>query len=202
MLTIDINRLVDDDDNDITALGGKGEILVRGPTVISGYYENPSANAASFDSEGYFRTGDIVVCEDGPGLTPSTAKWYIVDRKKELIKVRGFQVSPAELEAVILQHPQIVDAAVIGVRDPNSKDGEQPRGYVVRGSANPDEKLTVTEAEVRDWCAQRLAKYKALSGGIVFVDAVPRNAGGKLLKRILREQAEAEAASTSSRAKL
>ena len=198
------SRLVDEDDRDITAPGAKGELLVRGPTIIAGYYENPSANAASFDSEKYFRTGDIVSCEGGSGVTPATAKWYMVDRKKELIKVRGFQVSPAELEAVILQHPAIIDAAVIGVRaqdvDQNSKDGERPRAYVVR---DPLVKATaVTEADVKEWCAQRLSKYKALNGGVVFIDAVPRNAGGKLLKRILREQAEREVSAGSAKVKL
>lgn len=197
-------RLVDENDKDITALGAKGELLVRGPTIISGYYENPTAQAASFDAEGYFRTGDIVSCEEGPGVTPATAKWYMVDRKKELIKVRGFQVSPSELEAVILQHPAIVDAAVIGVKvhhdAHNFSDGENPRAYVVRdpGASN----VSVTEADIKDWCAQRLAKYKALSGGVVFVDAVPRNTGGKLLKRILRERAAKEVSSTSVTARL
>jgi acyl-CoA synthetase (AMP-forming)/AMP-acid ligase II len=200
-------RLVDDDDRDITAPGAKGELLVRGPTIIAQYYENPTANAASFDSEGYFRTGDIVTCEaadsgNGNGvINPATAKWYMVDRKKELIKVRGFQVSPAEVEAVILQHPAIVDAAVIGVKVQDT-DGERPRAYVVRDPAVKDPTSVVTEADLQEWCAQRLAKYKALTGGVVFVDAVPRNAGGKLLKRILREQAEREGSAEPAKAKL
>lgn len=181
-------RIVDEHDNDVTSPGAKGELLIRGPTVISGYYENPTANSASFDSEGYFRTGDIVTCVISEGDSLAHAKWYMVDRRKELIKVRGFQVSPAELEAVILQHPAIVDVAVIGVKLDDSPDGEHPRAYVVRhGSASAS---AVTETEVTNWCTQRLAKYKALTGGVVFVDALPRNASGKLLKRILREQAE------------
>jgi acyl-CoA synthetase (AMP-forming)/AMP-acid ligase II len=203
-----IPRLVDDDDRDITAPGAKGELLVRGPTIIAQYYENATANAASFDSEGYFRTGDIVTCEAADNgndvITPATAKWYMVDRKKELIKVRGFQVSPAEVEAVILQHPAIVDAAVIGIKvQDNSTDGERPRAYVVRDPAVKDPTSVVTEADLQEWCAQRLAKYKALTGGVVFVDAVPRNAGGKLLKRVLREQAEREGSGAeSAKAKL
>jgi acyl-CoA synthetase (AMP-forming)/AMP-acid ligase II len=173
-------------------LGARGELLVRGPTIISQYYENPVANAAAFDSEGFFRTGDIVTCEDGPGITPATTKWYIIDRKKELIKVRGFQVSPSEIEAVILQHPATIDAAVIGIQADDPRDGENPRAYVVR-------QTEVTETEVKDWCAQRLAKYKSLTGGVVFVDAIPKNAGGKILKRILREQIQQEMNGSQSR---
>lgn len=149
-------------------------------------------NAASFDSEGFFRTGDIVTCENRPGITPATAKWYIIDRKKELIKCRGFQVSPSEIEAVLLQHPAIIDAAVIGVKADDPKDGENPRAYVVR-------QTEVSEAEVKDWGAKHLAKYKSLAGGVVFVDAIPKNAGGKILKRILREQAKREVNGTRSR---
>ncbi|OAP56935.1 hypothetical protein AYL99_09047 [Fonsecaea erecta] len=220
-------KLVDEQGNDITAMGAKGELLVRGPTVIRGYYQNPAANRDAFDDEGYFRTGDIISCgriaddnnsntgqTDDAGTadetvdeTPATAKWYIHDRKKELIKVRGFQVSPAELEKVILQHPAIADAAVIGVKvyhdaAPSSssvssstsvdsgKDGEHPRAYVVLKPGR-----TATEADVKEWCARHLAKYKALTGGVRFSDALPRNAGGKLLKGVLREQAAKEARS-------
>lgn len=176
-------------------MGARGELLVRGPTIISQYYENPVANAAAFDSEGFFRTGDIVISEDGPGITLATAKWYIIDRKKELIKVRGFQVSPSEIEAVILQHPAIIDAAVIGVTAEDPRDGENPRAYVVR-------QADITETEVKDWCAQRLAKYKSLTGGVIFVDAIPKNAGGKILKRILREQAQQEMNGSHTRPKI
>lgn len=179
-------RLIDENDHDITAPGATGELLVRGPTIIAGYYRHDS-NASHFDTEGYFRTGDIVTCARDTPLT--TAKWYIVDRKKELIKVRGFQVSPAELEAVILQHPAIVDAAVIGVPLPESRDGEHPRAYVVRRGGGA---TTTSAQEVVEWCAHRLAKYKALSGGVVFLEELPRNASGKLLKKVLREQAVKE----------
>lgn len=108
--------------------------------------------------------------------------------------MRGFQVSPAELEAVVLQHPAVVDVTVIGVAavedSPDARDGEHPRAYVVchPGSGST---VKVTEAEIKEWCAQRLAKYKALSGGVVFVDTIPRNAGGKVLRRLLRDDAAA-----------
>ena len=178
-------RLVDEDSKDITAPGATGELLIRGPTIISGYLNNPAANAAAFDVEGYFRTGDIVSCGESDGAAAATAKWYMVDRKKELIKVRGFQVSPAELEDVLLQNPAVIDAAVIGVRLDSSRDGEIPRAYVVRQkSINGD--TSVTEQEVKGWCAQRLAKYKGLSGGVVFVDAVPRKRRRKVVEETFK----------------
>jgi len=101
-------------------------------------------------------------------------------------------VSPSEIEAVILQHPAIIDAAVIGVKAQDPKDGENPKAYVVR-------QTEISEVEVKDWCAHRLAKYKSLTGGVVFVDAIPKNAGGKILKRILREQAQKEMNGAHSR---
>jgi 4-coumarate--CoA ligase len=100
--------------------------------------------------------------------------------------VRGFQVAPAEVEAVLLDHPEIVDAAVIGVQ--LSKDGsELPRAYVMR---RPGSK--VTEEEVRKFSSEKLSKYKSLDGGIKFIDAIPKNASGKILKNQLREQAQRE----------
>ncbi|KAK6369655.1 uncharacterized protein PV06_10678 [Exophiala oligosperma] len=193
-------KIVDERDNDVTAPGARGELLIRGPTIISGYYENPAANSASFDSEGYFRTGDIVTCVTNDGGSLADAKWYMVDRKKELIKVRGFQVSPAELEAVILQHPAVVDVAVIGVKLEDSPDGEHPRAYIVlRPATNAS---AVTGTEMKTWCSQRLAKYKELTGGVVFVDILPRNASGKLLKRVLKEEAERKIKDTRIKEKL
>lgn len=118
-----------------------------------------------------------------------TKKWYIIDRKKELIKVRGFQVAPPEIEAALLANPLIVDAAVIGVK---GKDGaEQPRAYVVRRPC-AEGAAQLTAEEVKRWCGTRLAKYKELTGGVRFVDAIPKNASGKILKRVLRDQAKEE----------
>ena len=179
-------KLVDDEGRDITGYNISGEICVRGPTVVPGYFENEAANAEAFDSEGFLKTGDIGYCEE------KTKKWFIIDRKKELIKVRGFQVVPPELEGVLLLHPQIVDAAVIGVKGVQGQlpETECPRAYVVRRPGAEGAKLT--GEEVKQWCGTRLAKYKALTGGVVFVDAIPRNASGKILKRILRDMAKDE----------
>ncbi|BCS29575.1 acyl--CoA ligase [Aspergillus puulaauensis] len=175
-------KLVNEAGENISAFNTRGELCVRGPTITPGYFNNAKANAESFDSDGWFHTGDIAYC-DG-----RTRKWYIVDRRKELIKVRGFQVAPPELEAVLLSHPQIVDAAVIGVADSRG-DGELPRAYVVKRPGSGD---GLTEEEVKGYLAPKLAKYKALAGGVRFVEVIPKNASGKILKRVLREEAAKE----------
>ncbi|KAK9578708.1 hypothetical protein V6Z93_009654 [Aspergillus fumigatus] len=173
--------LIDENGDNISAFDVRGELCVRGPTITPGYFRNDSANAESFDAEGWFKTGDIAYCEG------RTRKWYIVDRRKELIKVRGFQVAPAELEAVLLGHPLIVDAAVIGVVFPGT-DTEYPRAYVVRQPGREGEILT--EEDVRKYLGERLARYKALVGGVKFVDAIAKSASGKILKRVLRENSK------------
>ena len=156
-----------------------GELCIRGPTVISGYLNKPTANE-EFDADGFYYTGDIVYCDS------KTKLWYIVDRKKELIKVRGFQVAPPELEGVLLSHPQIVDAAVIGVPSPNGDD-QVPRAYVVRRPG-----ATLTAAEVKKHLAGKLARFKHLEGGVIFVPSIPKNASGKIIKRLLRDDAKKE----------
>lgn len=161
----------------------RGELCVRGPTVTSGYFKNPEANSQSFDAGGWFKTGDIAYCDQ------SSRKWYIVDRKKELIKVRGFQVAPPELEAVLLSHPQIVDCAVIGITILGANT-EFPRAYVVRRPGTNAAGLT--EADVQKYVLERLARYKALTGGVKFVGSIARNPSGKILKRVLREDAKKE----------
>lgn len=177
------NRIIDDTGKDITAFDVPGELCIRGPTIITGYFNSSHATKDAVDEEGYFKTGDVMYCDS------KTGKWYIIDRKKELIKVRAFQVAPAEIEGVLLAHPQIMDAAVIGIPKPDEKDVELPRAYVVKkpGVSN------LTEEVIKSYCGERLAKFKELTGGVVFVDAVPRNATGKPLKRILRDMAKGEA---------
>ena len=173
---------MDDNGNDITDYNISGELCVRGPTVVPGYLHNPIGNEA-FDSDGFYHTGDIGYCDAKSKL------WYIIDRKKELIKVRGFQVAPPELEAVLLSHPQIVDAAVIGVQF-GRDESQLPRAYVVRRSGPEGEKLT--ENNVKRHMEEKLAKYKRLDGGVRFVGAIPKNASGKILKRILRDEVKKE----------
>lgn len=174
-------KLVDDDGHDVTDYDVHAELCIRGPTVIQGYLDE-KANAASWDREGFFHTGDVAYCAKETGL------WYIVDRKKELIKVRGFQVAPPELEAVLLSHPQITDAAVIGVPSQTVSGSEAdagsefPRAYVVRRTEE------LSAEAVKTYMAERLARYKRLDGGVVFVEVVPRNPSGKILKKVLRDR--------------
>jgi len=177
-------KLVDDDGKDITGYNVIGEACARGPTVIKGYFNNPTATKESFDEDGFYHTGDMMYC-DG-----KTHLWYVVDRKKELIKVRAFQVAPPEIEGLLLTHPDIVDCAVIGVPADNEMDGEWPRAYVVRRPGVDAKELT--EKDVYDWVAGKLSKYKRLDGGVRFLSVVPKNASGKILKRVLREEAKKE----------
>ncbi|KAL8788489.1 MAG: hypothetical protein Q9195_007266 [Heterodermia aff. obscurata] len=172
-------KIVNESGADISAYDVTGELCIRGPTIISGYLNNPTANE-EFDADGFYHTGDIVYCDS------KTRLWYIVDRKKELIKVRGFQVAPPELEAVLFDHPQIADAAVIGVPSQNGDD-QVPRAYVVRKPG-----AALTAAEVKKHVAKRLARFKHLEGGVIFVPAIPKNASGKILKRLLRDEAKKE----------
>ncbi|TVY81947.1 putative acyl-coenzyme A synthetase, partial [Lachnellula suecica] len=165
-------RFVDDDGRDVNE-GEEGEILVKGPVVTKGYYGNPQATKDSF-LDGWFCTGDVGVWKNG--LT------YIVDRKKELIKYKGIQVAPAELEALLLTHPQILDAAVIGVQ---TEATEVPRAYVVKDG-------DVTEEEIQQFVKSKVADYKRLRGGVRFLDIIPKSPSGKILRKDLRVVAAQE----------
>ena len=130
---------MDDNGVEITDNNVNGELCVRGPCVVAGYLKNPTANK-DFDSQGFYHTGDIGYCDRQSKL------WYIIDRKKELIKVRGFQVAPPELEGVLLGHPQIVDAAVLGVQF-GREESQLPRAYVVRRPGKDGDSLTEKEVK-------------------------------------------------------
>ncbi|KAF8264657.1 AMP binding protein [Lactarius quietus] len=185
-------RLVaSDEDNIIDAAPGEpGELWVRGPTVMKGYLNNRSATANSITADGWFKTGDIAT-KDEEGY------YKIVDRKKELIKYKasGFQVPPAELESILLRHPNIVDAAVIGVEDA-SQATELPRAYVVHktGSANAPNSFP---KDVQLWIETQVARHKFLRGGVVVIDAIPKSAAGKILRRELRERSKSELGGSS-----
>jgi 4-coumarate--CoA ligase len=180
-------KIVDEEGRDVTDFDVAGELCVRGPLIVKGYFNNPEANRLAWDSDGYFHTGDVALRKRENGL------WYIVDRKKELIKVRGFQVAPAELEGVLLSHPDVSDAAVIGITAGGAAGaaGEQgtelPRAYVVLKQGS-----RMLEADVQSYMKERLAGYKQLVGGVKFVDAIPKNASGKILKKDLKEMARLE----------
>jgi len=154
----------------------RGELWVRGPQVMTGYLNNPSATTAMISDEGWLRTGDIVTVDDD-GVT------RIVDRLKELIKYKGYQVPPAELEGVLLTNPGIADAAVIGVADADA--GEIPKAFVV---VKPD--VVLTPAEVMDFVAAQVAPHKRIRA-CEFVDEIPKSASGKILRRVLIERERA-----------
>jgi 4-coumarate--CoA ligase len=154
-------------------IGEDGEVCVRGPQVMTGYLNNAKATADTIDEDGWLHTGDIGhVDEDG--------HLYIVDRLKELIKYKGFQVAPAELEAVLLTHPAVADAAVIGRADDEA--GEIPIGFVV---LKADQQAS--EDDIKAHVASQLAHFKQL-GQVTFIDVVPKSPSGKILRRVLREQ--------------
>jgi acyl-CoA synthetase (AMP-forming)/AMP-acid ligase II len=164
-------RLVDPETGEDVADGEQGEIWIRGPQVMRGYLNNEVATAETLTEDGWLRTGDI-------GRVDENGFFYVVDRLKELIKYKGYQVPPAELEAVLVSHPKVRDAAVIGML---TEDGEEaPMGCVV---ADGD----VEAVELLDYVADRVAPYKKLRR-IEFVEEVPKSASGKILRRVLREQ--------------
>lgn len=168
-------RLVDDNGRDVEP-GQPGEVLVRGPVVCKGYYENETATKESFTGD-WFHTGDIAEFRNG--------MFYIVDRKKELIKYKGLQVAPAELEALLLNHPDILDAAVIGVETDHGHN-EVPRAYVVA-----DEKK-INGRDITEYVRRNVAGYKQLRGGVVFLDEIPKSPSGKILRKDLRVLAKRE----------
>jgi acyl-CoA synthetase (AMP-forming)/AMP-acid ligase II len=149
----------------------QGEIWVRGPQVMKGYLNRPEATAETITPEGWLRTGDI-------GYADDDGCFYIVDRLKELIKYKGYQVAPAELEALLLTHPAIADAAVIP--SPDDEVVEVPKAFVVlRHDADPD--------EILEYVAQRVAPYKKIRR-IELIDQIPKSPSGKILRRVLVER--------------
>ncbi len=153
--------------------GEEGEVVFRGPQVMKGYLGRPEATTAMIDEDGWLHTGDVGrVDEDG---------WlFIVDRVKELIKYKGFQVAPAELEAVLIADPRIADAAVIGVYDADGN--EFPKAYVVRAPG-----ADLTAEDVKTYVAEHVAPHKKVRA-VEFLEAVPRAATGKILRRELRQR--------------
>ena len=159
-------------------IGERGEICVRGPQVMRGYLNRPDATGAAIEPDGWFHTGDVgYVDEDG--------YCYVVDRVKELIKYNAYQVAPAELEAVLLAHPAIADAAVIP--SPDERTGEVPKAFVVlKGDADGD----ATAEAIMAYVAEHVAPYKKVRR-LEFVDAIPKTASGKILRRVLVERERA-----------
>jgi len=169
-----------------------GELWIKGPNVFKGYYDNPKATAESLDAEGWYRTGDI-------GYIDKDRNIYITDRVKELIKYNGFQVAPAQLEGLLLAHPAVNDVAVVGMFS-EDRATELPRAYIVPAQGyKGDAKL---EKDIHEWLNKKIAPYKRLRGGIRFNDIIPKSAAGKVLRRVLVEQAKKEEAQSVGRSKL
>jgi acyl-CoA synthetase (AMP-forming)/AMP-acid ligase II len=163
-------RIVDPDSGADLGAGRAGELWVRGPQVMRGYRDNPQATARTVDADGWLHTGDLCYFDEDGYL-------YVVDRLKELIKYKGYQVAPAELEHLLLTHPAVADAAV--VPRPDAEAGEVPVAHVsLRGETTAEELLT--------FVAERVAPYKRLRA-VRIVDSVPRSPSGKLLRRMLVE---------------
>ena len=153
-------RVIDEDGETDVKQGERGELWVRGPNIMKGYWRNEKATRETLTPDRWLKTGDVCYKDE-------TGTYFIVDRKKELIKVKGLQVAPAELEAVLLENPAIVDASVVGV---TIKGEELPRGYIVL-----KEGQKVSGEEVAKFLETRVSRHKRLLGGVVVVDAIPKN---------------------------
>ena len=164
-------RIVDPETGADMGAGETGELWYRGPQVFSGYLNNPDATAETLDFDGWLHSGDLAHFDEDGWL-------WITDRLKELIKVKGFQVAPAELEALLMSHDEVADAAVIGRADERS--GEVPVAYVV---PNGD----LDTVALQEWVASRVTEYKQLHE-IIVCESIPKNPSGKILRRVLRDQ--------------
>jgi len=162
-------------------VGEDGEIIIRGPQIMQGYWKAPEETARALRN-GWLYTGDI-------GHVDADGYTYIVDRKKEMIKYKGFGVAPAELESLLLEHPAVMDAAVIGV--PDDEAGEVIKGIVVIRKAHE-----ATPEEIMAFANGKLAGYKKVHS-IEFIDAIPKTASGKILRRELKEREKALRAQTT-----
>ncbi|KAG9244396.1 4-coumarate-CoA ligase [Calycina marina] len=172
-------KLCDEDGKEV-ALGEPGEMYIRGPQVCLRYWKNEKATEESISPDKWLRTGDVAVCDD-------RGYFWIVDRMKELIKVNALQVAPAELEAVLLTHPSVADAAVVGI---TLHDEEWPRAYI---AIQDEAKGKITPAEIQEWIKDKVAKHKWLAGGVTFVGEVPKLASGKIQRKTMKEWSKADA---------
>lgn len=168
-----LTKIVDPATNAELGVGQDGEVCVQGPQVMLGYLNNQAATEAMIEPDGWLHTGDI-------GHVDSDGHLFIVDRLKELIKYNGFQVPPAELEAVLLTHPAVADAAVVGHPDPEV--GELPVAHVVLRAGT-----SVSTEEIQEYVASKVAHYKQVRR-VVIADSIPKSASGKILRRLLRDQ--------------
>jgi acyl-CoA synthetase (AMP-forming)/AMP-acid ligase II len=166
-------RVIDPATGEDRDVGEEGELWVRGPQVMKGYLNNEQATRNTIDDEGWLHTGDVAIVDEHGHVS-------IVDRVKELIKYKGFQVPPAELEALIVSHPKVLDVAVIGV--PDVEAGELPKAFVVAAPGSG-----VTAEELQEFVAEHVSSYKRIRQ-VEFVDEIPKSPSGKILRRLLRDR--------------
>jgi 4-coumarate--CoA ligase len=171
--------------------GETGELWIKGPNIFRGYLNNPEGTKNALTEDGYFKTGDV-------GHQDKDGNFYITDRVKELIKYKGFQVPPAELEGLLLSNPRIADVAVIGIYREDLAS-EVPLAYVVpnEGKGSPE-----LEKEIVEWLAAKVANHKRLRGGVRFTNEIPKSASGKILRRMLKMKWQEEQKSAKPKAKL
>ncbi|KAL9631917.1 MAG: hypothetical protein Q9204_004008 [Flavoplaca sp. TL-2023a] len=163
-------------------IGEVGELWIKGPNIFKGYLNNPEGTKNALTEDGFFKTGDV-------GYQDKDGNFYITDRIKELIKYKGFQVAPAELEGLLASHPMIDDVAVLGIYN-NDRATEEPRAYVVPAAGVEASKKT--EDDIVAWLAAKVANHKRLRGGVRFVDVIPKSPSGKILRRVLKVRAQEE----------
>ena len=169
--------------------GQTGELWIKGPSIFLGYLNN-AEGSRNAKKDGYFKTGDV-------GYQDANGNFYITDRMKELIKYKGFQVPPAALEGILATHDEVDDVAVIGIYKEDQAT-EVPRAYVVLKKGLKAGRAM--EERIIDWLAAKVASHKRLRGGVKFVDEIPKSTSGKILRRVLKEQATID--EKSRRAKL
>ncbi|PVV02507.1 hypothetical protein BB560_003036 [Smittium megazygosporum] len=182
IITMNVKAKIIDDNGNLLGPNKLGELCFKGPNVMNGYLGNPKATKETIDSDGFLHTGDI-------GYINDSGQLYLVDRKKELIKYKGFQVPPSELESVLLGHSDIFEAIVIGVDLPEQQT-EIPKAYISLkphlGKLSEEQKFQKI-GEIIRWFDGLVAPYKRLRGGIVIVEEIPKTLSGKLLRRYIRE---------------
>lgn len=163
-------KIVDPESGEELPVSRTGELWLKGPTIMKGYFSNPEATASTLDSKGWLRTGDLCYIDEDGFI-------FVVDRLKELIKYKGYQVAPAELEALLLTHPEIADSAVIPF--PDKDVGQFPMAYVVRKAGS-----NLSESAVMDFITKQVAPYKRIRR-VAFVASIPKNPSGKILRKDL-----------------
>ncbi|QIW94744.1 hypothetical protein AMS68_000262 [Peltaster fructicola] len=179
-------RIVTPEGKEVTEYDTPGELWVKGPSVTLGYLKNEQANKETFTEESdgrYMRTGDEAIIKKSP---KGNEHIFIVDRIKELIKVKGMQVAPAELEAHILTHEIVNDCVVIGI--PSDREGEVPKAFVVKAPGSIEESDAVLKRRIIKHVEQHKSNHKWLRGGVEFIDEVPKSPSGKILRRLMRDQ--------------